>query len=108
MDSQYGNVWTDIGEALFAGCAPRLGERFKVSISCGGKEVYSGEMPYVRTFGDVPEGQPLLYLNSLMDVSLALNLGSFAGMYGIRAGAEWTVRIERSSRPEAATVRTQP
>jgi len=108
LDVQYGNVWTDIGEVLFTGCAPRIGERFKVTISCGGKEIYAGEMPYVRTFGDVPEGQPLLYLNSLMDVSLALNLRSFAETYGIRAGAEWSVRIERATRPDAAAVRTQP
>jgi S-adenosylmethionine hydrolase len=108
LDVQYGNVWTDIGETLFAECAPRLGERFKVTITCGGKSVYAGEMPYVRTFGEVPEGQPLLYLNSLMDVSLALNLRSFAETYGIRAGAEWSVRIERAPRPADAAVRGQP
>lgn len=108
LDSQYGNVWTDIGETLFTGCAPRLGERFKVTITCGGKTVFSGEMPYVRTFGEVPEGQPLLYLNSLMDVSFALNLRSFAETYGIRPGAEWSVRIERAARPADAAVRAQP
>lgn len=108
LDAQYGNVWTDIGETLFAGCAPRLGERFKVTIACGGKTVFAGEMPYVRTFGEVPEGQPLLYLNSLMDVSFALNLRSFAETYGIRAGAEWMVRIERAPLPADAAVRGQP
>ncbi len=52
-------------------------------------------MPYVRTFGDVPEGAPLLYLNSLLNLSFALNQGSFAEKFGVRAGGEWTVRVEK-------------
>ncbi|HEY1109866.1 MAG TPA: SAM hydroxide adenosyltransferase, partial [Opitutaceae bacterium] len=63
-----------------------------------GRQVYSGEMPYARTFGDVPEGAPLLYLNSLMNVSFALNVGDFAKTHGIASGAEWTVRLEKASR----------
>lgn len=53
-------------------------------------------MPYARSFGDVPEGQPLLYLNSLLQVSVALNLGSFAKAHGIGSGAEWTLRVGRA------------
>jgi S-adenosylmethionine hydrolase len=52
-------------------------------------------MPYTRTFGDVPEGAPLLYLNSLMNVAFALNQGDFAKAHGIGYGAEWSVRVEK-------------
>ena len=55
-----------------------------------------GEMPYARTFGDVPEGAPLLYLNSLMNVSFALNQGDFVKAHGVACGADWSVRVERS------------
>ncbi|HOY54100.1 MAG TPA: hypothetical protein PL015_05425, partial [Opitutaceae bacterium] len=74
----------------------QLGERFNVTISRAGKPVFTGELPYVRTFGDVPEGQPLLYLNGLMCVSFALNLGSFAEAHAIACGADWSVHIERA------------
>jgi hypothetical protein len=58
--------------------------------------VFEGEIPYARTFGDVSRGAPLLYLNSLMNVALALNQGSFAKEHGIASGADWSIRIRKS------------
>ena len=95
LDFQYGNIWTDVDEALFAQLAPNIGDKFHVTVEQGSKVVYAGEMPYARTFGDVPEGAPLLYLNSLMCVSFALNQGDFAKKYGIASGGEWSVRVTR-------------
>lgn len=95
LDFQYGNVWTNLDEALFAKLAPKFGDRFRVMIAHAGKPVFTGEMPYARTFGDVPEGAPLLYLNSLMNVSFALNLGNLVKKHGIACGAEWSVRVEK-------------
>jgi S-adenosylmethionine hydrolase len=95
LDFQYGNVWTNLDETLFARLAPKIGDRFSVTIARAGKVVYTGKIPYVRTFGDVPEGGPLLYLNSLMCVSFALNMGDFAKQQHIASGAEWSVRVEK-------------
>lgn len=96
LDFQYGNVWTNLDEALFAKLTPKFGERFRVTIAQAGKVVYTGELPYVHTFGDVPEGEPLLYLNSLMNVAFAVNAGDFAEKHGIASGADWSVRVERA------------
>ena len=98
LDFQYGNVWTNLDEALFSRLSPKLGERFRVTLARAGRVVYTGELPYVRTFGDVPDGAPLLYLNSLMNVSLALNRGDFAKEHHIASGAEWSVRVEKVAR----------
>ena len=95
LDFQYGNIWTNLDEALFNRLAPKFGDRFRVVIARAGQVVYTGEAPYVRTFGDVPEGLPLLYLNSLMNVSLALNMGDFAKVHHIASGGEWSVRVEK-------------
>lgn len=95
LDYQYGNIWTNLGEALFSRLAPKFGDRFRVTITQAGRVAYAGELPYVRTFGDVPAGAPLLYLNSLMNVSFALNQGDFAKTHRIASGAEWSVRLER-------------
>lgn len=95
LDFQYGNVWTNLDEALFGRLVPKIGERFRVTIARAGKVVFSGELPYVRTFGDVPEGAPLLYLNSLMNVSFALNQGDFAKQQHVASGVEWSVRLEK-------------
>jgi S-adenosylmethionine hydrolase len=96
IDFHYGNVWTNIPDSLFNELKPAFGDRFLVVILHDGKEVYRGVMPYVRTFGDVPEGEPLLYLNSLLNVSFALNMGSFSQKHGLSSGGGWTVRVERS------------
>ena len=60
------------------------------------KQVYKGNMPFENTFGAVAVGKPLAYLNSLMNVSFALNQGSFAAKYHIEAGNDWTVAIDWS------------
>ena len=95
LDFQFGNVWTNLGEDLWKQLGVRPGERVKVTIARNGERVYEGEMPYARTFGDVPEGEPLVYLNSLLNVSLALNRRNFAERHGIGCGAEWSVRVEK-------------
>ncbi|MGC4071890.1 MAG: S-adenosyl-l-methionine hydroxide adenosyltransferase family protein [Nibricoccus sp.] len=95
LDYQYGNVWTNIDEALFARLSPKYDDVFRVTIAKDGREVFRGEIPYARTFGDVKEGQPLLYLNSLMNIALALNMGDFAKAHDIHSGAAWSVRIEK-------------
>lgn len=98
LDFQYGNVWTNLDESHFAKLSPKFGDRFRVTILRAGKSVFTGELPYARTFGDVPEGAPLLYLNSLMNVSFALNRGDFAKKHRIASGADWSVRVEKAKR----------
>jgi S-adenosylmethionine hydrolase len=60
-----------------------------------GKEVYTGEMPYTSTFGAVAVGQPLAYLNSLLQLSFALNQGDFAAVNKIGSGGEWQVEVRK-------------
>lgn len=95
LDVQYGNVWTNIEDPLFQKLAPEKGDIFIVTIRYGGREVYKGEMPYVASFGDVPQGKPLLYLNSLLEISFALNMGNFSAQNGVQSGPEWSVEIAR-------------
>jgi S-adenosylmethionine hydrolase len=96
IDFHYGNVWTNIPDTLFHELKPAFGDRYAVTIAHDGQVVYRGTLPYVRTFGDVKEGEPLLYLNSLLNVSFALNMGSFSEKHGLASGGTWTVRVERA------------
>jgi len=96
IDFHYGNVWTNIPDTLFNGLTPAFGDKFLVVIFHDGREAYRGVMPYARTFGDVKEGEPLLYLNSLMNVACALNMGSFSATHHLASGGNWTVRIEKT------------
>lgn len=98
IDFHYGNVWTNIPDTLFEKLKPQFGEKFVVRIFHKDKKVYTGVLPYVRTFGEVPEGAPLLYLNSLLDVAFALNMGSFSKTHGLSSGSGWSVQVERAAK----------
>lgn len=96
IDFHYGNVWTNIPDTLFEAWAAQPGEKFLVTFRKEGRDVWRGVLPYARTFGEVPAGAPLLYLNSLLNLAFALNRGNFAAAHGIGSGAGWSVRIERA------------
>ena len=98
LDFNFGNVWTDVSGDLFEQLKPKFGDHFRVTILHQAKQVYQGELPYSPTFGDVPEQAPLVYLNSLLNVSFALNQGSFVKKHQIGYGADWSVRVEKLKR----------
>jgi S-adenosylmethionine hydrolase len=78
LDGPFGNLITDIKAARFRELGYRLGD--KVSIKLGDKTL---EVPFVSTFGDVPQGQPLLYIDSSDLLSVAINQGNFAQVHGV-------------------------
>lgn len=99
FDVQYGNVWTNIPDSLLEQSGLTVGSNACVVIrekQDNGKHLvkFIGKVPYVHSFGDVADGKPLLYLNSLLNVSLALNMADFAGKYKIKAGANTSVEIK--------------
>lgn len=95
LDVQYGNIWTNIPSELFKQLDAKTGDKLTVAIFHNRKKVYQGTMPYCTTFGSVTEGKPLLYLNSLLQVSLALNMGNFSATHKVYSGNEWTVEVEK-------------
>jgi S-adenosylmethionine hydrolase len=95
LDVQFGNVWTNIDRATFERLGVARGAEVAVRILSEGQKVYEGTMPYVSTFGDVPEGEPLLYLNSVDNVALAINWGNFAATHGVASGPEWRIEVAK-------------
>jgi len=95
LDIQYGNIWTNIPGDLFAQLKLSFGDLLHVKILHQGKSVYEGDMPYSSTFGAVALGKPLAYLNSLLQLSFALNQGSFAAEHKISSGNEWSVEVSK-------------
>lgn len=93
LDIQYGNVWTNIGSGLLNQLNIRHGDTLQVSIYYKNKRVYQGKMPYTETFGAVQRGKPLAYLNSLLQLSFALNQESFARIHRVSSGNEWSVVV---------------
>ena len=86
LDGPYGNLVTNIdGDALRQlGYEP--GDAVRVHV--GGEEL---AVPFAATFGDVPVGSPLVYIDSRGLLSLAINQGNFARAHGISPPAELLV-----------------
>jgi S-adenosylmethionine hydrolase len=95
LDAQYGNVWTNIPSDLFKQLNANVGDKLTVIIYNDGKKIYSGIMPYCSTFGSVAKNKPLLYLNSLMQVSFALNMGNFSAVHKVYSGNDWQVAVKK-------------
>ncbi|RVY09037.1 acetolactate synthase [Helicobacter pylori] len=98
LDIQYGNVWSNISDKLLNQAKIKLNDTLCVTIFKGSKKQYEGKMPYVASFGNVPEGQPLVYLNSLLNVSVALNRDNFAQKHQIKSGADWNIDIKKCTK----------
>ena len=95
LDIQYGNIWTNIPDDVFNQLNVKVGESVKVSIYHNKAKKYEGKIPYATTFGSVAKNKPLLYLNSLMQVALALNMGNFSNAYHVYSGNDWSVVISK-------------
>ncbi|MGL2332775.1 SAM hydrolase/SAM-dependent halogenase family protein [Helicobacter pylori] len=98
LDIQYGNVWSNISDKLLNQAKIKRNDILCVTIFKGSKKQYEGKMPYVASFGGVLEGQPLVYLNSLLNVSVALNRGNFAQKHQIKSGADWNIDIKKCAK----------
>jgi len=95
LDIQYGNIWTNIPDSVFDQLHVKVGDSVNVSIYRNNAKKYEGRMPYAATFGSVAKNKPLLYLNSLLQVAFALNMGNFSQTHHIYSGNDWSVVISK-------------
>jgi S-adenosylmethionine hydrolase len=90
-----GNISFSIDRHLFEEIDPAYGEMYDVVIRNNDEVAWEGSLPYAKSFGDVPLGDNLLFVNSSGNTSIAVNQGSFANKYGIGEGDSWTIEIRK-------------
>lgn len=97
----FGNVGTniDLDDFNLLGIEENV-ESARVTIRAGDTVAYDAVVPYVRTFGEVPLGEAMLYVNSRHFMGIALNQASFTAAHGIGTGPEWTLEIRKAPPPE--------
>jgi S-adenosylmethionine hydrolase len=93
LDIQYGNIWTNINREVFNKLQVKPGDLLNVKITNDKKVIYEAKVPYYRMFGSVKVGEPLVYINSISNVSLAIREGSFSKKNKIYSGANWNIQI---------------
>lgn len=95
IDRPYGNIWTNIPASLVDSAGLAVGDTLVVRITNGEREIFSGRVPFVESFGHAAIGAPVVYLNSLLDLAIALNQRSFAERFRVSTGPGWSVSVER-------------
>jgi S-adenosylmethionine hydrolase len=90
-----GNTTCLIDRHTFEQLGVKEGERVVVKIRKGDKVVWEEAVLYARTFGDVPVGKNLLFINSSGFGARAVNQGNFANAYNIDSGREWTLAVRK-------------
>lgn len=96
LDTRYGSLWTNINDSLFFSMGIKYGDDVRVLISKGKRVVFGYTVKVCRNFTEVQKGEPLLYINSLLNVGIAISQGSFAEEYGIGSGEDWRIKLEKA------------
>ena len=93
LDVRFGSLWTSISRDDFYLLNPEFGKRYEVSIFHEHMLVYQNQVVYQHSFAEVAIGSPLLYINSVYRLGIAINQGSFARAYNVGTGTNWKIRI---------------
>jgi S-adenosylmethionine hydrolase len=86
VDGPFGNLITDIAAEDFQKLNYKHGDQISVQLNAQRMPI-----PFMRTFSDVAENQPLIYIDSRGRIALAINRGNFARRYHIKLPASITI-----------------
>ncbi|MDG1016316.1 MAG: S-adenosyl-l-methionine hydroxide adenosyltransferase family protein [Woeseiaceae bacterium] len=93
LDTHYGNVWTNISIELFDQLEVMTGDFVWIKILTADQELFSQKVKFASSFGQVELGEPVIYVNDILNIGIALNQGDMAKTYNISAGSSTTIEI---------------
>ncbi len=96
-DAHFGLICSNIPVEVFEEENINFGDILSVKIFNNENEeaIFEGDVEYCRAFGDVEEGEPLLMVSETLDIQIAVNRRNMSEDYGIEAGVDWIMEIER-------------
>lgn len=96
LDIRFGSLWTNIPLSYLKETNISHGDELIVKIYHKEKRVYQNIIKFVRSFADVNVGEPLVYVNSLVNIGVAVNQDSFSDLYHIGTGNDWTIKLSKA------------
>lgn len=94
-DIRFGSLWTNIPVGFFKNWQVEYGQNLLVKIYYRGVVRYQDEVIFGRSFAQVAPKEAVLYINSLLNVGLGINLDSFSAVYKIGTGNDWTIELTK-------------
>lgn len=98
LDVRFGSLWTNIPRELFKSLGVNHGGRVEISIENETRTLYKNILVYAKSFADVYVGEPLVYVNSLDCMAVAINQGNFSRAYNVGTGTNWRITIRKAPR----------
>ncbi len=95
LDIRFGSLWTNLPLSFIKNWHVAYGDQLQVEIYYQNVLRYRESVTFGRSFAQVDPQEPVLYINSLLNIGLGLNLGSFAETYKIGTGINWKIRIKK-------------
>ena len=95
LDVRFGSLWTSVTNEDFKSLGFNFGDTVKVQIFNANKCVYEADILYGRSFSDVKIGAPIVYMNSVNHMAVAINQGNFAYAYRIGVGSPWQISFTK-------------
>ena len=95
LDVRFGSLWTNIPNSLFKTLGLKFGDRAEIQVENDTRTLYRNILTYAKSFADVYVGEPLIYINSLDCLAVAINQGSFARAYNIGTGNSWKITVRK-------------
>lgn len=95
-DIRFGSLWTNIPVDYFKNWQVEYGQSLLVKIYYQGVVRYQDEVVFGRSFAQVAPNEAVLYINSLLNVGLGINLDSFSAVYKIGTGNDWTIELTKN------------
>lgn len=95
LDIRFGSLWTNIPLAVVKEAGIYPNDTVQVTIYNKQVKIYQNSLTFVRSFAEVEIGQALVYVNSLVNIGVAVNQASFSQMYDIGIGKDWIIQIKK-------------
>ncbi len=94
-DPNFGNLWTNIHLDDFDKAGFVYGDMLNVKITHKDTIVFNQNVLFHKSFGMVEKGEPIIYTNELIYVSLALSQGHFENVFGLGFGPDYKVEFSK-------------
>ena len=98
LDVRFGSLWTNISRETFRKLGVEYGSRVEIVIENETRILYKNILVFAQSFAKVSVGEALVYINSLDNIAVAINQGSFARAYSIGTGTNWRITVRRAPR----------
>ena len=96
LDVRFGSLWSNIPLSYLKDVGITHGDNLQVTIYHQDNKVYQNILLFAKSFADVNIGEPLVYVNSLVNVGVAVNQDSFSKLYHIGTGIDWRLEVRKA------------